>query len=449
MLECLRSLKFSEWNAREILVEPFDKSGQWLFTNEDYTNWTASPLPGILWIEGKPGSGKSTLVRKLIQLLELQKSASVPPSEEQKLETHSEPDSYNIVARFFYSFRGGPTEVGHSWMLQSLVYQIWSANARLFYLIQQEFRLARAAANGNHERIKWTDPVLMDVLRSLHRVDFALNVTIVLDGWDEPERADNRRGGILALLRDLVIKPPGGLCDIKILLASRPQLELPRWFQQVQRQYYIRLEDMNAGDIAKFVGVRVKEFEQSLSNLQPIPGYDISRSSTSRSRIVTEEHNKRVLTLTSIEEYINSHAEGVFIWVALVLKDISEVVDKGCVSLGGLLTRVKRLPRELQGKDGFYRRMIGRLEEDMGNGGSDDWKGRMMLTWAAFAFRSLTLDELGDALVDCTTFTASESQSAEFSIADHRIQGLQRGLISHAGGLLEVMIHHTIHLAFD
>lgn len=313
-------------------------------------------------------------------------------------------------------------------MLRSLVYQIWAANSRLYHLIQPLFRQLRDNSEGP---ITWSSAMLMDALRSLHHAKFDVRISIILDGWDESER--DKREDIVRLLCDLTATPTGSQCNIRVMIASRLQPDLQMSLQQVRNYHCLRLQDANAPDIAAFVRRRLKHFERRLEDRH------IIEDCVSHQGIV--ETTRLSKTFAPIEEYINSHAEGVFVWVVLVLNDISRMVGNGCVSLAELFQRVRSLPTELQGKDGFYRRMISRLSEDANQNEGMIRKGKTMMGWVAFAKRPLSIDELGDALVASASFNqrgTGDPQAAKSSIETLRFTGLEQGLVSCAGGLLEV-----------
>jgi len=88
--ECLNTLRFANTRYHKI-SEGHVGSLQWLWTHEQYQKWTDSDHSSLLYIQGKPGSGKSTLVKYFKEnLLTMVPSASTA-----------------IIACFFYTFREG------------------------------------------------------------------------------------------------------------------------------------------------------------------------------------------------------------------------------------------------------------------------------------------------------------------------------------------------------
>ncbi|CAG1994051.1 unnamed protein product [Fusarium graminearum] len=63
MKACLKSLAFEEMDGRQVKIDDAaDGTCKWLLKHETLIEWTHQHR-GLLWIKGKPGSGKSTLVK--------------------------------------------------------------------------------------------------------------------------------------------------------------------------------------------------------------------------------------------------------------------------------------------------------------------------------------------------------------------------------------------------
>src|SRR5436189_5653695 len=89
-VECLANLKFENTRYDKISREP-EGSPTWLCSCQQYKQWTATDSSLVLYIEGKPGSGKSIHTKHFKDSL-LQ----------QELDTKSA-----IVADFLYSYGEG------------------------------------------------------------------------------------------------------------------------------------------------------------------------------------------------------------------------------------------------------------------------------------------------------------------------------------------------------
>ena len=66
---CLDTLSFPEMNHRQLEVQNTRaNSCTWILQHKDYIEWVKARR-GLLWIKGKPGSGKSTLVKEDLSII--------------------------------------------------------------------------------------------------------------------------------------------------------------------------------------------------------------------------------------------------------------------------------------------------------------------------------------------------------------------------------------------
>lgn len=106
----LEALRFERMDLRRAAIEQAHaETCQWVFDTKQYLSWQDSTKwhshHGFFWIKGKPGSGKSTMMKCI---LERQQSAT--PS--------------RTVLSFFFNARGGPLERTVQGCYRSLLYQL-------------------------------------------------------------------------------------------------------------------------------------------------------------------------------------------------------------------------------------------------------------------------------------------------------------------------------------
>ncbi|QIW98305.1 hypothetical protein AMS68_003823 [Peltaster fructicola] len=93
-------LRFDNMNARrETINTPYPGTCTWLLENIDYKRWLARETP-LLWIKGKPGAGKSTLIR------------------------YAQMQSTGMQIDFYFNARGDELERSTYGMYRSLLHQI-------------------------------------------------------------------------------------------------------------------------------------------------------------------------------------------------------------------------------------------------------------------------------------------------------------------------------------
>jgi hypothetical protein len=334
---------------------------------------------------------------------------SSPQNGQEKWIYNNPADKSVIISRFYYSFRGGNTQTSHELMLRSIVYQIWSENSRLFPLIRDRYqKLKRDVSEAGEKDWSWSYSDLKKVLESLRRVDFNLRAFIIVDGMDESN--NDRRVDILTFLLDLAKPISEGSCILKVFIASRPENNINSRLRTAP--HHIKLQEVNKEDIEMVVGGWIKQM------------------------VLEDECEEE--TLLEVKEYIMEHSHGVFMWVTLVLKDLKQHIDDGGYSKSSLDTRLRSLPSELGGKDGFYRLMVNSLVEKYSTNQGQQERGRRILAWVTFAQRPISVTELRDALA--TPPKLEGTGLSTYVLEDNRPQQLKKAILSSCGGLAEVNI---------
>ena len=110
---CLQSLHFAEmyWRRNDI-VDPAPATCAWILDHTRYHKWLDQGH-GLLWIKGNPGSGKSTVLKHLLETAE------------------REPKQKSILASFFFHGRGAPIQRNVLGLFRSLLHQILQQNRAL------------------------------------------------------------------------------------------------------------------------------------------------------------------------------------------------------------------------------------------------------------------------------------------------------------------------------
>ncbi|KAM3497874.1 hypothetical protein MY10362_008786 [Beauveria mimosiformis] len=102
--ECLVSLAFPEMESRFHTMDPAaDGTCRWLLTHSEYTAW-AGCCGGLLWIKGNPGSGKSTVLKYILEQLRS--------------------DRRHLYLSFFFHGRGSELQRGRLGLFRSLLHQL-------------------------------------------------------------------------------------------------------------------------------------------------------------------------------------------------------------------------------------------------------------------------------------------------------------------------------------
>ncbi|KAH8696888.1 hypothetical protein GQ44DRAFT_633885, partial [Phaeosphaeriaceae sp. PMI808] len=295
--ECLASLRFDNTRYDKISREHKGSCG-WIWDHNQYRDWSTSDASRLLYIQGKPGSGKSTLTKYFSDHLLATKSA--------------------IMAKFFYSLREGELQRNHYNMLRSILYDILDHDEAFFYhRFQTEYRVQR-----RHEsRVAWGYESLKTVLNSLQDYPLERRLYLIIDAVDESDENDRR--DVLKLLFELCSKTEH--CTVKVFVASRPVGELDLRIS-LSHHNFIRLQDETKRDISSFA----RSFLKGL-NLTHV--------------------------LARATKYIVENAQGVFLWVKLVGEELETYAAEG-YSENQIFESLQGLPTELED---FYKLMFEKM----------------------------------------------------------------------------------------
>lgn len=319
-----KSLHFPAIHARRDAISPkHERTFEWIFklsrkrASEDhrFVQWLQEH-GGVYWISGKAGSGKSTLMQYITNSPKLRNALKLWSGSDELL-----------VGSFFFWKSGTSLQNSLEGLLRSLLFQgLQQSPALLSEVLSPE--LDSAVDPKYHV---WMLNPLKTCLRrfvSRHQTRFALFV----DGLDE------FTGDHLDILDffDNVASLP----NTKICISSRPWAMFQTRFDTCPK---IRLEDLTAHDIAAYVRNKLGLGSISAENTRQW----LSRSSEDQEKVMEKVAKKIV-----------KKAEGVFIWVATVVKSIK----RGELELDSqqqLLARIEYLDSDIEA---LYAQMLNEVE---------------------------------------------------------------------------------------
>lgn len=315
----LASLRFPSMNDRyDGIEEAFQETFDWIFSKpnpttqpwDDFSKWL-SEGDGIYWINGKAGSGKSTLMRYVYE----------DPRTMRLLETWAGSPQNLVTVGFFFWKSGVPDQASQLGLLRSLVYALLSKRRKpIQQLFPDEWQILarRAKVNPSHWHLQqqeqtWSMRQLKNCLISLLASDLLdCQVCIFVDGLDE-------YNGDLADAIQLFkrIASP----KVKICVSSRPWIEFHEGFKFVPS---LRLQDLTFDDIRLYVDGVFGRDDRMIALAEGAP--------KEASHFVNE---------------IVAKANGVFLWVKLVVTSILNGLTNGD-RMSELQQRLDELPSDLK-----------------------------------------------------------------------------------------------------
>jgi ankyrin repeat protein len=285
----LESLMFEEMDARYLTIDALlaPSSCRWLLDREEYKRWqnvgSFSEHHGFLWIKGKAGAGKSTLMKFAFN--------------------HAEKTRHEgqTVVSFFFNARGAPIERSLVGMYRALLYQILHKIPRLGHLLCKK-RTLSAQTQG------WSLGVLRSIFQDLVENLASEHLICYVDALDECTDDDVKAMvSFFEYLGESSVMRGG---KFHVCFASRHYPHIT-----IERSEDLILEDQDGHkeDIFSYIKKKLK-----ISN-----------------KLLKGEMSKQ----------IEDRASGVFLWVVLVVGILNDECSRGNVQK--IRSRLKEIPTGL------------------------------------------------------------------------------------------------------
>lgn len=396
----------------------------WLFSDiVGFTKWLKEPncaRKPIFYIQGKPGSGKSTLIKFALH-----------DSRTQPLLQSSHEASWSLIPFFFHD-RGSDVQKTVSGLLQEILYQLLDKYPRLVPLVVHiRLNLLRNWLSGSGilavsgggdagvfdsqwrssdatearqvlnavEREKKRLAVMevpwqpSDVDKALevimHQSEVPLNCLLFVDALDE-HSGDHQK--LLDALMRFTTRDGSGAARIKLCLAGRPETFFRITLKSCPG---FAIQDYTKADIETYTFGRL----ESVFNLQD------------------REYDLR--TLEQLAKEVTQKAEGVFIWVKLVVEELLEAITDGS-SITQLRRILSTIPAEL---GELYQRII--------------QKRKPAYIKEAYIMFQLVLHAFGPLSLESLMAATDVAMGEQWDRASE--ESMRRRLLSRCGGLLELV----------
>ncbi|ETN38284.1 uncharacterized protein HMPREF1541_06315 [Cyphellophora europaea CBS 101466] len=300
----LKSLEFDTINQRQNFIRnrvgDYGKTYSWIFEpgqGHGFREWLVSGN-GIFWINGKPGSGKSSLVDYIVDHLHPGKPARP------LLEEWASPLPLKVLSFFFYKPANEELQKTFHGLWRSLCFQVLADDLALCDTILNDADLPLALKRYLGMDLDFQNHWMTKDLKTFFlylKYKISHKVFVILDGLDE--FAENHTS-LLETVKEL-----SSVSDLKLCCASRPDAPFNQGFSTTAK---MRLQDLTYGDIEHVV------------------------------------HDRLQGTLaSSLAEKIVWRSEGVFLWAHLILQDIMRGIAEGA-DLAELTARVADAPGEMK-----------------------------------------------------------------------------------------------------
>ncbi|KAI9159121.1 Protein SERAC1 [Paramyrothecium foliicola] len=382
----LDSLQTPDLDSRFSEIEDrFKHTLDWIFEMPSFTDWLQHGT-GIFWISGKPGSGKSTLMKFILRsrkTWDLLHGFGREASE--------------ISAGFFFHFRGTVMQKSFEGVLRSLLKQIIQKCLKQESCHGLLVEINDASFAGEPWSVSELERCLMVILNQQHcRIDLCL----FFDALDE---FDGHHKLICAFLNRLVQSQEGSLTRVKVCFSSRPWQIFETNFEHCP-------------------GFPVHEHTQ-----EDIRDYCLGTLSV---------QIERVPSVLGLVPRIADRAAGVFLWVRLVLDQVLSICSSvDSIPLASVQHVVETLPTEL---DSFYDFIIQRIPW------SQRWNTYALLelvTRAHFpADRDVFYVMLSVVISSCALYKQACEKAKLFASREDGLSS-KTNIAKWSGGLVEIIAH--------
>ena len=291
---CLQSLSFPEMDARFFgIFKALDGTCEWLFRQAEYIAWTDLKLSnqqsGLLCIKGKPGAGKSTLMKMMIKQVE-----------------SGEHEKGATVLRFFFNSRSNTRlEVTTQGLFRSLLCQLLQQDKNL---LQGFLPFYRRKVYMHGTDWEWYAEELKDCFWNMCMEQRRKPLFLIIDALDECDGTD--LGVVINFFQDLLWSSAPEKPAVRVCFSSRYYPIVP-----LERCLEVHLDKHNKPDIVRYI-------ERWLRPSDAVPG------------------------LKRLAAEISRRASGVFLWVVLVVNTIIKARDEG-ETMHRMLQMVQDLPKQL------------------------------------------------------------------------------------------------------
>ena len=321
--DCVKSLDIAEARDRmRNVTQAYKETYNWLFDSQIcFRRWLiGKDTKPIFWIYGKPGSGKSTLM----------KFAMTHQRTRQFLQQY-DGNPWKLAGYFFHD-RGTDVQKSIEGFLSEILYQILVQDKECFYFVYSVYakvkKLGQAGSEKGTVTPGWTQSQLQEETLSIaSRSTSHLNLCLFIDALDEHDGNHKELISTLIALTEFKENP---MFKIRLCVAGRPE----NVFKDAFRDYpSFAIHDYTETDIRLYAEDRIHQENNS---------------------ILTNE-GKRGLQLLVTELVVK--ARGVFLWVRLVVDEIIEGLTDG-KTLEELQQLLSEIPEELED---LYTRAIRRV----------------------------------------------------------------------------------------
>lgn len=394
--ECSKTLAFPQMSFRELAIkEPISDTCNWFFDLDVHQRWESRSDPELLgrflWLKGKPGAGKSTLMKEAVKRARARREPGL------------------VIGSFFFNARGTSLESSPLGMLRCLCWHLFDQDDHFRTHVMNHYRMLSESDKYRETaktRREWWSPdeeELRDLISAglLGRPPSAPPVVLFIDALDECEESGARETvRYIATLLEAA-ETAGQQLDVCVSSRHYPTITASRSFE-------VFVERGNRHDILCYIKRKIP--------------YGIMPDRRS---------------VDILYDLILEKSSGIFLWVVLVIDIVLRDVDEGKTA-SEIERSLREVPEDLLA---LFSRLISSIRT------KERTAAVRLIQWVLLSNSSLPLNSIRTIQI-CSdetvqSFTAGYEEqpqnSHELSLAwDSDTERLKREICSISRGLIEV-----------
>lgn len=314
------------YDRKRAIANAFESTCEWIFEDNDFKGWLEATKPPLIWIQGMPGSGKSTLMKFISSSL-VQSNAMVAAETVQRVSSAGNRaalkrlavGSNGLVVDFYFGVSGLSPETSFLDFLRSLLHQLLSAAPELIpYVFPRRWNTL--SLSQSLQLPPWDEEELVHGLKSVLRALTRFReLFFLIDGLDEYH-------GDQELLPS-ILQSMSAQDRVKVCVSSR---ETPIFEAAFKHESCLALQDSNYHDIWNWTSNLLLNHRLTMSYEE---------------RLFSADHIQTV-------DMLVSKASGVFLWAKLAIEaldfgsrpnDLERQLNEIPSGLGDLYKKILRI----------------------------------------------------------------------------------------------------------